>query len=85
MREAQQVERAADCLGDYVVDSGRAGVEGGDRRHDDRSRFGGLDHQPQVARVHRGFAKQQDQGAPFLEGDIGGTDEQGVVVAGGDA
>lgn len=83
--DAELVEGAAHGLVDDVHDRFGAMVEGRHRRQDGGAEVGGLDHELQVALVERRFAGNQHQFALFLQGHVGGTDEEVLRKRIGDA
>jgi len=83
--DAEQVQGAPDGVVNEIVDGAGTGVEGGHGRGHDRAVAGDLGHEPQVRGPQWRLAHQQDQPPAFLECDVGGADEKGVVVAVGDA
>jgi hypothetical protein len=60
-------------------------MEGGHWRRDDGARLGRRRHRPQVAEMQRAFAHQQDERPAFLQGHVGGAQQQAVRRRIGDA
>ena len=80
VRQVEQIQGTGNRLGHHVVDARRTVVERRDRRHDDRATAVGACHQVDMSRMQGGFAEQQDDPAPLARADVGGPDDQALVV-----
>jgi hypothetical protein len=80
MFDRQQVQAAVNRLIHDVVNGLGAMIEGRDWRHHDRTHFGDLRHQSQVAQMKRRLADDEDEPLPFLERDASSANGQIVVI-----
>ena len=67
------LEDAGDVVAGDVVDGLRVVVEGGDEGEDGGSCFGGGGHVADMDEVEGGLADAEDEGAVFLEANVGGA------------
>lgn len=83
--DADEIKGPAYGLIDEIGDGPGPVVEAGRWRHDHRPHLRRLEHQPQMSLMKRGFPNQKDEFPVLLEGNIGGADEEIVVIRMGNA
>src|SRR6266851_2758686 len=74
--DIEEIEGTADGVIDHVFERIRLGVEGGNRRRDDRPHFREGGHASEMAGMERRLPHQQHQPPPLLQGHVGRARQQ---------